>query len=223
MSLSRKEKLLQQSYIKASSSIRSASNRKRAKQRLKLLQGGYQGTSSEFQEVVDYWKPYGIKPKKYWYQMYSDGRGKFDPRYIPDTMWFGTIIPYFNDYMLGRAYSDKCAYDLLFPHLHRPRTIAKNSCGRFYGSEQNVISREEAMALCLEENSFIIKSAMFSSGGRSIQIHNGEQINPDSVEKLFLDYRMNFLVQELVKQHPDLAILNPTSLNTMRIMTFFME
>ena len=191
--------------------------------RLSMLHGGYRGSRKEYQEVVDFWKPYGVRPKRYWYQLFSDGRGKFDPRYIPDTMWFSRIIPYFNNYLLGQAYADKCAYDLLFPHLLRPRTIVKNSCGRYYGGSQNTISREEAIELCLREKSFIVKRAMSSSGGMSIKVFDEGEISRDTVEKIFSDYGMNFVIQELVRQHADLAALNPSSLNTLRVMTLYFQ
>ena len=35
--------------------------------------------------------------------------------------------------------------------------------------------------------------------------------------------RKNFIVQKLVKQHDDLKAINPTSLNTLRVMSFFFQ
>lgn len=194
-----------------------------AKNRLKIINGGYTGTKEEFQKVVEFWKPYGVKPKKYWYQMYCDGKGAFDPRYIPDTMWDSTIFPYFNNLMWGRAYADKCAYDRLFPYLNRPRTIMKNSCGRFYDGKQNVITREQAIQLCLKEDRFIAKFTTFSSGGKNIQVYEIGEVTEESVKKMFDYYHMNFIVQELAEQHDDLARIHATSLNTLRVMSFFFK
>lgn len=208
--------------IKCFNKIRTA--KKDAKMRLKILNGGFTGKQGEFEKVVlNYWKPYGIRPKKYWYQLYCDGKGGFDPRYIPDDIWEGKIYPYFNNITWGRAYADKCAYDRLFPHLNRPRTIIKNSCGRFYDGNQSVIDKEQAIQLCLQEERFIVKFTTFTSGGRNIRVYESGEVNEEIVRNMFETYEMNFIVQELVEQHPDLAKIHEGSLNTLRIISFFFK
>lgn len=209
-------------WVKCFNKIRTA--KKDAKKRLKILNGGYVGKKGEFEKsVLSYWKLYGIKPQKYWYQIYCDGKGKFDPRYIPDSIWEGKIYPYFNNLLWGRAYADKCAYDRLFSHLNRPRTVAKNSCGRFYGGNQNIISREQAIQLCLKEKSFIVKFTTFTSGGRNIQVYKDGEVNEAVVRKLFDTYQMDFIIQELAEQHYDLAKIHEDSLNTLRIISFYFK
>lgn len=216
--------LVDRTYIKIKCFNKIRTAKQNAKKRLKLLNGGYKGEKGEFKEVVEaYWKPYGIKPEKYWYQIYCDGKGKFDPRYIPDTMWEGIIYPYFNNLLWGRAYADKCAYDRLFPQLNRPRTIMKNSCGRFYDGNQNIISREEAIQCCLRKERFIVKFTTFTSGGRNIQVYERGEVNEKVVRDLFDKYQMDFIVQELVEQHPDLARIHKESLNTLRVISFYFK
>lgn len=215
--------LLDQIYLQVGIKHRAYGAWKAAKRRMKIIGGGYKGSKEEFQKVIDFWKPYGVKPNKMWYQMYCDGRGAFDPRYIPDTMWDNVIFPYFNNLMWGRSYSDKCAYDRLFPDLNKPRTIIKNSCGRFYDGNQNVITRDEAIQLCLNEARFIVKSSTFSSGGKSIKVFETGEVSEQVVRQIFDDYRINFIIQDLVNQNEYLASLNSTSLNTLRIMSFFFK
>lgn len=210
-------------YLRVGCLHRAYTARRFAKQRLKILNGGYKGSKKEFQKVVAFWKPYGIKPKKYWYQMYCDGRGAFDPRYIPDTLWDSAIFPYYNNLIWGRAYADKCAYDRLFPNLNRPRTIVKNSCGRFYDSEQNIITREDAIKLCLAEKRIIFKFTTFSSGGKNIKVYESGEVTEDTVKKAFDYYQINFIVQDIVDQHEDLARIHRSSLNTLRVMSFFFK
>ncbi len=210
-------------YLNVGCQHRALTQRRSAKGKLKVVHGGYAITDKEYEQIKAYWKPYGVIPKKYWYQLFCDGDGSVDPRYIPGDMWDTTILPYFNNLMWGRAYADKCAYDRLFPYLNRPRTIMKNSCGRFYDGEQHIITREEAMALCLQEERFIVKFTTFSSGGRNIQVFERGEIDEVSVRKIFDDYEMNFIIQALVEQHEDLAKLNPTSLNTLRVISFFFK
>ena len=208
-------------YMKLSHRHRANAKVKIAKKKLKDVNGGRPVSDREYEQVKAFWHPYGVVPRKYWFQLFWDGKESCDPRYIPDDMWVKDILPYYNNLMWGRAYTDKCAYDRLFPDLNRPRTIVCNSCGHYYDGSQHVISREEAMALCLKEECFIVKFATFSYGGKSIQVFDRGEVNEGSVERLFREYKMNFIVQALVEQNEELAALNPTSLNTIRIISFF--
>ncbi len=195
-----------------------------AKRRVKYLNGGYKGSNKEYRDVVvKYWKPYGIRPPKYWYQMFCDGKDAFDPRYIPDTIWNGRIYPYFNDLILGKAYVDKGAYDILFSHLKRPRTIIKNCAGRFYDGNQMLISEEEAISRCCQEEHFVVKFTTNSSGGKNIYVFKKGEVTASEIRRLFKEYRFNFVVQSFVEQHADLAKIHAESLNTMRIMSFFFK
>lgn len=216
--------MIDRTYIKIKCFNKIRTARKDAKRRLEILNGGYVGKPGEFKEVVgSYWKRYGIKPQKCWYQIYCDGKDGFNPRYIPDTLWEGTIYPYFNNIIWGRAYADKCAYDRLFPYLNRPRSIIKNSCGRFYDDKQNVISREDAIQRCIKEERFIVKFTTFTSGGRNIQVYERGEVSEKVVKELFDKYEMDFIVQELVEQQSCLAKIHEGSLNTLRIISFYFK
>ena len=199
------------------------SQRVTSRKNLKIEHGGYPVSDEEYRQVLEFWKPFGVKPKKYWYQLYGSGEGGFDVRYIPGDMWHKTILPYYNNLIWGRAYADKCAYDRLFSYLRRPRTITKNYCGRYFDGDQNIITREEAIALCLKEERLIVKLTTHSSGGRSIQVLEKGEVSEAAVRKIFDEYETNFIFQEIVEQHEDLARLNPTSLNTLRVISFFFE
>ncbi len=196
---------------------------KDAVKRTKALHGGYKGTAEEYKAVRDYWAKYHKHPKMMWFKMYSDGKDKLDPRYIPLSMWYTTILPYFNNTTMGRAYVDKCGYDIIYKHLNMPATIIKNVAGRYYGPDQELISKKEAIARCLSQKGFIAKCATGSFGGHGIVVMIGEEITEESVKKMFSQLNKNFIVQELVNQHADLKAINPSSLNTLRVMSFFFK
>ncbi len=208
-------------YMKACNFHRAHLQRKDGKRKLKPIDGGYPVSHEEYERIKTFWKPFGVVPKKYWFCLFSSGEGGFSEKYIPGDMWVSRILPYYNDLMRGRAFADKCLYDRLFSHLNRPRTIVKNSCGRFYDGDQRIITRDEAIALCLKEKSLIAKYATFSHGGKNIYVLGEGEVTEAAVKEFFDQFKMNFVVQELVEQHEDMARLNPTSLNTIRIISFF--
>ena len=203
--------------------LRSLSIIRASKRKLKKINDGYSLTNEEYKEIKAFWEPYGVKPAKFWFRLFCEGEGGYSVQYVPDDIWIRTVLPYFNNLLWGRAYADKCVYDRLFPHLNRPKTIVKNSCGRFYDGNDTLISKEEAMALCLKEERFIAKYATFSYGGKGIYVLESGEVDEEAVQKIFDDFKMNFVVQKLVEQNELLSELNPTSLNTVRVISFFFK
>lgn len=199
---------------------------KYAQKRVKMIDGGYRGTNKEFKETVAaYWKTYGISPKKYWYDLFCAGQEKYDPRYIPDSLWYGRILPYFNNEQFREAYGDKSFLDVIFSELKRPETVVRKMATHFYDGQMNLLTREEAVEKCVQYGHWVIKGATNSGCGRDVQFFDADEAEnaSDTVEKLFNKFEDNFVVQGLVKQHSDLARLHEKSLNTIRVQSFFFK
>lgn len=191
-----------------------------SRKRLKLMGGGYRGSRKEYRNtVVKYWKKYGLRPGIHWYRIYCNGQDGFDPRFIPDTIWYTKIQPYFNCTIFRSVYADKTLYDRYFPHLKQPETIIKNSAGHFYDGKGNWITPEQAFRILCESKEFIIKPSLRSGGGREVRYVGSEDITPKKLKELLERYHANFVVQKLVEQHPDLARIHPESLNTVRVIS----
>lgn len=210
--------------LKIESSFRKYSYRKKAKLRLKRMNGGF-SCDKEYEEiVVPYWKKYGYKPAKYWYQIFSDREKKVDPRYIPDDLYYGELIPYFSNSQFRRFGEDKCYHDIWITDIKRPETICKNIAGVFYDSDMNPISSKKAVELALTfKDEFLIKPSIDSGEGRLIQFFTPEEVSREKIVDSFRNLGANFILQASVKQHPVLSGLNPSSLNTIRVVTFFFE
>ncbi|MGM9614321.1 MAG: sugar-transfer associated ATP-grasp domain-containing protein [Oscillospiraceae bacterium] len=193
-----------------------------AKKRVKMIGGGYHLTATDKKALRDYWKPYGVRPKEYWYRLYCARKNTFDPRYIPDSMWYGQIYPYFNNLLARNSYGDKGFFDTLFQDLKRPETVVKNMGGHFYDGNMRLMTREEAIQKCAELDHWVIKSSTNTGSGRGVQFFDstGEN-NGEKVRDLFDAFHVNFIVQKLVEQHPDLAKIHHNSLNTVRVQSFF--
>lgn len=210
--------------LKIESLYRKYNYRKKAKLRLKSMNGGYK-CDNEYKEVIlPYWKKYGYKPAKYWYQIFCDSDKTIDPRYIPDDLYYGELVPYFSNSQFRRLGEDKCYHDIWFPDIKRPQTICKNIAGVYYDADMVPITFDKAISITLDFNDeCLIKPSIDSGEGRLIKFFTPKEINQDILEKLFKDMGANFIVQAVVKQHPILSELNPTSLNTIRIVSFFFE
>ena len=129
------------------------------------------------------------------------------------------MVPYRN------AYADKNMCDILLPNVKHPHTILKRMNGYFY-FENKPVSKQEAISLCQNITHAIIKPVLNHSGAgvKGLEIKNGvTNLNGWTVEQLFDKYGNNFQIQERLKQHERMNLLNATSVNTIRILTYRSE
>ena len=198
--------------------------RKKAHVRSKKMHGGYNCVKEYRETVVPYWKQFGLKPDILWYKLYSAESKIVDPRYIPDDMWFEKILPYFSNTQFRRAGEDKCMHGIWFPDVRRPYTVAANVAGVYYDDQYRIITEEEAAKRCVEFGRFLIKPSIDSGEARLIRFYDKEEgLTVEKMRKEFASFGANFLAQEAVVQHPDLARLNQSSLNTIRIVSFLFQ
>ena len=59
-------------------------------------------------EIDEYWAQFGIKIKNYdWFRWFYGISEIKSPRFVPDDIWFETILPYYSDRDFLMAYTDK--------------------------------------------------------------------------------------------------------------------
>ena len=162
----------------------------------------------------------------YWHQYLYSRNGIYSVKYIPASVYNSSIIYRLNNYQLCLAYVDKGFYDTLFPDINRPQTFIKNVNG-FYYDDKKPITKEEAIARCSNLKEAIIKPTLFGTWGEGVKlIQSDNGFIPDmnmSITDLFSLYKKSFIIQSKLEQHPDLAKLNPTSVNTIRVMSYRKE
>lgn len=184
-------------------------------------------SASQEAEIKAYFKKnLGREVPTYWHQYLYSRNGQYSVKYIPASIYFSSIVFRLNNYHFGPAYADKGFYDTLFPDINRPRTILKNINGYFYDDKNN-ISKEDAISLCQNLGDVVIKPTIFGHWGEGVKLfHTDNGIVPEmdmSVVDLFACYNKNFIIQSKLEQHPDLAKLNPTSVNTIRVLSYRRE
>ncbi len=203
---------------------RSVKRRKDARKRLREMNGGYAGRDKEYREVyLPFWKKYGVRPKKMWFRLYAKEAQPFDPRYIPDDLWYGKILPYFSNMDFRRPYEDKCFHNILFPELKTPTTVIRRMAHVFYDDQYQIIAEKDALSGILEAGEVIIKPSVDSGTGRLIQFFDSSTESLEDLQQKLLMVGDNYIVQSIVKQHPEMNRLFSGSLNTIRVITFLFE
>lgn len=198
--------------------------RKSCKRGLSTIKGGYKGSKDQYYtEVLSFWKQYGIKPDKMWYDLYCYKDGKYDPRYIPEDLYWTKIYKALNRSDFRHAYTDKCFYNQLFPYLKQPRTILRNSNHCFYDGSGNIINSNQAKLILESENSFVIKPAIYSGEGVDIYFYDKEGNQEVDYINLMNSYGTDYIVQEIATQHKVLDSIHPKSINTIRVISFLFQ
>lgn len=182
-----------------------------------LLPEGYDASELPY-KPLDYFKQYGFKVSSAFPEIYKRCNGIVSDKYIPASLYFYYISPYLVNMNLSMAYVDKNMYFCHFPGVRQPKTIFHNMSGRFYTAEMEEVTFDEAVELLMRKERFIIKPAIESGRGRDVKMVAG--VDRAQISGIFRDYESNFIVQEIVTQHPEMSRLNPTSLNTCRLYTY---
>lgn len=182
-----------------------------------LLPEGYDASELPY-KPLDYFKQYGFKVSSAFPEIYKRCNGIVSDKYIPASLYFYYISPYLVNMNLSMAYVDKNMYFRHFPDVRQPKTIFHNMSGRFYTTEMQEATFDEAVETLSKKEKFIVKPAIESGRGRDVKMWIGGGIS--ELRNILNDYESNYIIQEVVTQHPDMGKLNPTSLNTCRLYTY---
>lgn len=178
-------------------------------------------TKEQEKAVKNFWGGvHRVSPK--WALYYSAKNGQFDPRYIPNTLCYTIIDQHFNSRKLGYGFNDKNYYSKIFADIKQPKVLVRKINGMIFDENYNQISVDAAFALITSENEVICKPSQETGSGRGIQFFNKdnvEEIRSFLCDKTYDDY----IVQSLIKQHPDLNKVHEGSINTYRICSLLME
>jgi hypothetical protein len=162
-----------------------------------------------------------------WFDFFFSVSGRPSTEFIPLTTYYLVIEPLLNRYDVLKAVADKNAYDQHFPEVCTPFTPLRRIHGRFYDRDYVLVSPDtdwlRAHLVPLER--VFVKPSLESGSGRNVMCFDsdGASLRSDgtTLDGAFLqDYSNDFVVQEGVTQHPFYARFNPTSNNTLRVLTY---
>lgn len=180
-------------------------------------------TKEQKKEIQEFYKSIlGKKISLYSHEYFYSRTGIYSKEYVPKSLHEVELIPKANMMPYRDAYADKNMVDVLLPNVKHPHTILKRINGYFY-FESKPVSKQEAISLCQNLHHAIIKPVLSHSGEgiKGLEVENGlTNIKGLSIEQLFDKYGNNFQIQERLKQHEKMSMLNETSVNTLRILTY---
>ena len=176
-------------------------------------------TKEEKQQLFDFWSPY-VKVDPVFHTYFKSVTGKFYPQWLPTDIYINYIDEYFNDRNASHVLDNKGLYARLFPGIPQIPSVVSRMGNFWYNQQGDPISEEDALLLVDKETALFVKKATRSSGGagvKYIDVENG------SMKEQFLSaikpMQGDIVVQRPVRQHPTLAALNNSSVNTLRALS----
>lgn len=182
-------------------------------------------TIEEVRQAKSYYKSKGyILKNTYWHRYYKSINGEFHKDYVPFDIFKSTISPRLNQQRQFPALLDKNILYNLFKDFELPKYVVQNINGFYYVNDQ-IVKLEDAINACnSSSNQLIIKPTIESGQGRMVNAFTVEDSLTSyknlSVIELFKLYHKDFIVQEFLEQSDLLKSLNPSSVNTLRVVSY---
>ena len=176
-----------------------------------------------------YFKKWGLKVPMVVAEYCSKMSGIKADTYLPRDLTFNYIYPYLVRYEFCPAYADKNIESRVLNikkvqekiDVQVPHSIIYNMNGIHFDDNEEEIGEEQAAENLVQFNQdIVIKPAIGSFGGVGVVKLDHATLDKTKYLELFKAYKKDFVVQEIVRQHPALASFNETSINTMRIVTY---
>lgn len=188
----------------------------------KYLDPNFQLSKSEKDQIKEFWKPY-CNISTDWCAYYYSQNGIFDPRYIPNDLYFTKIDQYYNNRKLGWGFNDKNYYSLIFPDIRQPKILVRKIGSLLFTENYELIDLEKALSLIKTEEEVIIKPTQESGSGRGISFYKPEESEAELRIFLGNSRERDYVVQEVIHQHESLSNIYPNALNTIRVTTLLLS
>ncbi len=159
-----------------------------------------------------------------WLRLYVNLSGIEDKKYVPNDIYIAIVERRLNDGNYNSLISDKNYLERLFGANNFPTAVLRCMSGVFLDSNYRIITDIGGV---LPQSDLIVKPSVDSKGGTGVQRlefregkHRAASGAEVSAAYLADTYGDNFIVQQVVRQHPFCASFNPASVNTFRVYIY---
>ncbi len=186
-------------------------------------------TKDQKNQFQEYWGTYyGKKVSTRWHKLYQKTNGNFSVEYFPEILFSTKLEPMVNKLTICKVLQDKALTELLYgQHVKVPKTFIVNSSGIYYDQTRNVISPECAFETLSDIGPVIIKPTIGGSSGEGVKkvdlVNGGDDLTGISLSDLIKKYKSDFIIQEIIQPNSKYSSLHPSSINTIRIITYILN
>ena len=163
-----------------------------------------------------------MKATDLYHRFYYQATGVYSPHYIPDDLYYNIIDRQFNRRIEAETLDNKCLYAILFPKAHLPATIGYRINGTWVNDTYHPIGIAKLKDKISKQNEIVFKLAQTGYGGKGVHFVSGSTIVEDAMS-LASSTKEDIVIQKIITQHPEIAKLNPESINTVRCISFLSQ
>lgn len=174
-------------------------------------------TKEQKKQIRQYYAPYG-KVDTWYNNFYYQATGRFCVDYLPEDLHYCYVDPYFNDWREAGYLDNKCYYNRMFSGIRQAEEVAVRLNGMWFDGDRKPISRQDLDGILQGEPEVVVKKAQGSEGGRGVFFIKGTEFA--TVERKIRD---DIVIQRPLTQHPALAAINPSSVNTIRLISLLTD
>ena len=180
-------------------------------------------TREQIAEINQFWKKYEfLGPLDYRaFKTFYHRSGIFDPKYVPHYIAKFFLRPNTAPLKYATAFQNKAYLTKLIANAKQPETVIRKVEGIYYDENFEKITRKQAVNICLNVldggREIVIKPSGLA-GGKGVEFLS--EATSDHLTKLFQKKGSLFVVQKAIQQHPEMAALNQSTVNTIRLTTF---
>lgn len=179
-------------------------------------------SKNEWTTIKQVWPNFKLKEKDLVYMKLYKKEYSFDPYFICDYSLY-LILKKTNPANQVVALQHKGLIDIWFPKIKFPTIYIRSIAGIIYDDQMNIINLSDAISKIISTESFIIKPTIETAGGKGVKKIFPKNISNEELKKIILSYKKDFVIQEVIKQRREIEVLNPTSLNTCRVTSIYIN
>lgn len=183
-------------------------------------------TKEQIKEAQIFYKNYyGKKINLKWHKLYTAISRKFDYQYFPELLYTPEYQRQYNSPDYYKAIADKNLLPLLIKGSkcsQTPETLFYSSNGILLDSNHNKIDLQRCVEILKKEKRVFLKPSVDSNSGNGCFVYDVDQesLSVAQLEKILKPLGKDFVVQKIIKNQKDIEAINPSSLNTFRIITY---
>lgn len=180
-------------------------------------------------KINPYFAKWGVRVSMLENDYYEMSTGVKSDLYVPYVVWKVMIYSFLNRDAWRFAYADKNVFSRLLNFQSRnstkgfamPESVFSCSNGFFFEEGLVPSTKERCVDFLLNaREDFIIKPSVESHGGHGVAKFSAGTLDRKKLMALIDGYGLDFVIQRMLKQHPDIAAFNESSINTIRVVTY---
>ncbi len=188
-------------------------------------------SNSQQNEFKDFWSNnYGKTIKPWWNKLYESMNGVYHKDYFPEMFYSTKLEPIINPTDYCRIFDNKSLIKTIYSNVEGvtfPNTYLMCCNGTYTDGNHNLLTKDKAIESLSNLGECVIKPTVETGSGSGVLVlnmQNGKDVKTNqSATELISKYGKNFIVQSKIINSKEFSALNPSSINTIRLITYIVE